>query len=81
MVAGFALTKEPESPGEQQASVGLIGTMLSCKARRIQRRRVNDKAGASGQPFNARVASERNKVGIHTKLCHAPHGATVWGGL
>ena len=47
MVAGFALTKEPESPGEQgpQACVGLIGTLLSCKARRIQQRRVNGKAG------------------------------------
>ena len=47
MVAGFARTKESESPGEQgpQAWVGFIGTELSCKARRIQRRRVNGKAG------------------------------------
>ena len=82
MVAGFARTKESESPWEQgpQAWVGFIGTVLSCKARRIQRRHVNGKAG-SGQTFNARVASERNKVGIHTKLCHTLHGTTVWGGL
>ena len=84
MVAGFARTKESESPGEKgpQAWVGFIGTVLSCKARRIQRRRVNGQA-ASGQTFNARVASEseRNKIGTHTKLCHTPHGATVWGGL
>ena len=82
MVAGFARSKESESPGEKgpQAWVGFIGTMLSCKARRIQWRRVNGQAGIR-QTFNARVASERNKVGIHTKLCHTPHGATVWGGL
>ena len=47
MVAGFARTKESESPGEKgpQAWVGFIGTVLSCKARRIQRRRVNGQAG------------------------------------
>ena len=47
MVAGFARTKESESPEEKgpPAWVGIIGTVLTCKARRIQLRHVNGKAG------------------------------------
>ena len=85
MVAGFARTKESESPGEQgpQAWVGFIGTVLQgLVAKRAGSSGAASMARlASGQTFNARVASERNKVGIHTNLCHTPHGATVWGGL
>ena len=82
MVAGFARTKESESPGEPgpQAWVGFIGTVLSCKARRIQRRRVNGKAGI--RATLQRTRRLRAEQGRHShQTVSKPHGATVWGGL
>ena len=79
MVAGFARTKESESPGEQgpQAWVGFIGTVLSCKARRIQRRHVNGKAGIRANLQRTRRLRAEQGRHSHQTVSHAPWGNSL----
>ena len=81
MVAGFARTKESESPGEKgpQAWVGFIGTVLSCKARRIQRRRVNGQAGIRANLQRTRRLRAEQGRHSHQTVSHAPWGNSLGG--
>ena len=76
MVAGFARTKESESPGDQgpQAWVGFIGTVLSCKVRRIQRHSVNGKAGIRATLQRTRRLGAEQGWYLHQTVSHAPSG-------
>ena len=79
MVAGFARTKEQGSPGVQgpQARVGLIGTVLSCKERRIQLRRVNGKAGFRTTLQRTRRLGAEQGRHSHQTVSHAPLGNSL----
>ena len=54
-----------------------IGTMLSCKARRIQRRRVNGKAGIRATlQRTCRLGVEQGRH-LHQTVSHAPWGSSL----
>ena len=67
------------SPGEQgpQAWVGLLVTVLCCKARRIQRRRVNSKAGIRANLQRTRRLATEQGLHSHQIVSHAPWGNSL----